>query len=49
MERQVILLALERTRGNRTEAARLLGINRRTLQRKMAEAPDLFSTYLKDS
>ncbi|HIX19620.1 MAG TPA: sigma-54 dependent transcriptional regulator [Candidatus Akkermansia intestinigallinarum] len=49
VERQVILLALERTRGNRTEAARLLGINRRTLQRKMAEAPDLFSTYLKDS
>ena len=46
VEREVIRLALERTHGNRTEAARLLGINRRTLQRKMAEAPDTFSSYL---
>lgn len=46
VEREAIRLALERTHGNRTEAARLLGINRRTLQRKMAEAPDTFSSYL---
>ncbi len=45
VERQTILLALQRTGGNRTEAAALLGINRRTLQRKMAEAPDFFRAY----
>lgn len=35
MERRFIGLALEKTRGNRTEAAKLLGISRRTLQRKL--------------
>ena len=46
VEQQVILLALKRTGGNRTAAAELLGINRRTLQRKMAEAPNMFNDYL---
>ena len=46
VERQVIRLALERTGGNRSAAAELLGINRRTLQRKMAEAPQDFQQYL---
>ena len=35
MEATLIALALERTNGNRTEAAKLLGISRRTLQRKL--------------
>ncbi|MEM9478359.1 MAG: sigma-54 dependent transcriptional regulator [Verrucomicrobiota bacterium] len=35
MERSFIGLALERTGGNRTEAAKLLGISRRTMQRKL--------------
>lgn len=46
VERQVILRALKQTDGNRTTAAELLGINRRTLQRKLAEAPDFFSDYI---
>ncbi|MDO5471122.1 MAG: sigma-54 dependent transcriptional regulator [Akkermansia sp.] len=46
VERQVILRALEHTGGNRTAAAGLLGINRRTLQRKMSEAKDFFQQYL---
>ncbi|MBQ8516921.1 MAG: sigma-54-dependent Fis family transcriptional regulator [Akkermansia sp.] len=46
VERQVILLALKRTGGNRSAAAEILGINRRTLQRKMAEAPQDFQQYL---
>lgn len=46
VERRVILLALERTGGNRSAAAEILGINRRTLQRKMAEAPQDFQQYL---
>ncbi len=37
MERQFILRALEESNHNRTEAARLLGISRRTLQRKLKE------------
>lgn len=37
MERRMITLALDRTRNNRTEAAKLLGISRRTLQRKLKE------------
>lgn len=37
MERRYIKLALGQTDGNRTEAARLLGISRRTLQRKLKE------------
>ncbi len=46
VERQTILRALQHTAGNRTETAALLGINRRTLQRKIAEAPELFRDYL---
>ena len=37
MERRFIEEALRRTGNNRTEAAELLGISRRTMQRKMAE------------
>lgn len=46
LERRAILLALQRTEGNRSAAAELLGINRRTLQRKMADAPDAFKQFL---
>ncbi len=46
VERQTILRALQHTGGNRTAAAELLGINRRTLQRKMSEAREVFSLYL---
>lgn len=46
IEQRAILAALNRSNGNRTKAAELLGINRRTLQRKMAETPQLFSQYL---
>ena len=45
IEQQVILLALQRTEGNRSAAADLLGINRRTLQRKLAEYPELFKQF----
>jgi DNA-binding NtrC family response regulator len=37
IERRAILDALERTGGNRTQAASLLGIGLRTLQRKLKE------------
>ena len=37
MEIRFILEALQRTRQNRSEAAKLLGISRRTLQRKLKE------------
>jgi DNA-binding NtrC family response regulator len=37
MEKQMILEALERSGNNRTEAAELLNISRRTLQRKLKE------------
>ncbi len=37
MEERFIRMALERTHGNRTEAADLLGISRRTLQRRLKE------------
>jgi transcriptional regulator with PAS, ATPase and Fis domain len=37
MEHRFIEEALRRTHNNRTEAAELLGISRRTMQRKMAE------------
>lgn len=46
LERQTILKALQHTQGNRSAAAALLGINRRTLQRKMAENPVIFHQYL---
>jgi DNA-binding NtrC family response regulator len=37
IERRAILSALERTGGNRTQAAEMLGIGLRTLQRKLKE------------
>ena len=37
MEQQFIHRALDKTRGNRTEAAELLGLSRRTLQRRLKE------------
>ena len=37
LEKTLIQRALERTRGNRCAASKLLGIHRNTLQRKMAE------------
>ncbi len=40
MERRMIGRALELTEGNRTEAARHLGISRRTMQRKLKELGD---------
>lgn len=46
IERQTILRALQHTGGNRSAAAELLGINRRTLQRKMAAAREIFHQYL---
>jgi DNA-binding NtrC family response regulator len=45
LERRAILMALQRTGGNRSAAAELLGINRRTLQRKMAETPDFYKEF----
>jgi DNA-binding NtrC family response regulator len=40
IERQAILETLERTEGRRSDAARLLGIGLRTLQRKLKEYRD---------
>ena len=37
IEREVILRTLERTAGNRTQAAEILGIGLRTLQRKIKQ------------
>ncbi len=37
MEERFIHMALDRTNGNRTEAAELLGLSRRTLQRRLKE------------
>ncbi|MBQ5666246.1 MAG: hypothetical protein IIV41_10360 [Akkermansia sp.] len=45
IERRAIRLALQRTGGNRSAAAELLGINRRTLQRKLADSPQVFKHY----
>ena len=45
IERRAMRLALQRTGGNRSAAAELLGINRRTLQRKMNESPADFADF----
>jgi transcriptional regulator with PAS, ATPase and Fis domain len=37
IEKQMIIEALEKSGNNRTEAAKLLGISRRTLQKKIKE------------
>jgi DNA-binding NtrC family response regulator len=37
LEKSLITRALDRTGGNRTEASKLLGIHRNTLQRKMRD------------
>lgn len=42
LEQRAIQLALHKTQGNKTEAAKLLGISRRTLQRKLLH-PDALS------
>lgn len=42
VEQDTICRALEHAAGNRTVAARLLGIDRRTLQRKMSQYPEAF-------
>ena len=48
VERHTILQALRRAAGNRTAAAALLGIDRRTLQRKISAARDFFTPYLEE-
>lgn len=45
VERRTIMQALKRAQGNRTLAAQYLGINRRTLQRKMSLSPDYYAPY----
>jgi DNA-binding NtrC family response regulator len=40
-EKRLLREALIRARGNRTRAAALMGISRRTLHRKLAEHPEL--------
>ena len=37
LEKELILRAMERTKGNRSAASKLLGIHRNTLQRKREE------------
>lgn len=46
VERQTILRALAHTKGKRSAAAELLGISRRTLQRKLTENPEIYRDYL---
>ncbi|MFI3244555.1 MAG: sigma-54 dependent transcriptional regulator [Akkermansia sp.] len=45
IEQQTILAALAYTQGNKSTAAELLGLNRRTLQRKMAANPSVYQAY----
>lgn len=45
VERRTILRALQAAGGNRTSAAALLGIDRRTLQRKMAADPAAYAPF----
>ena len=44
--RRTILQALRVAKGNRTTAATLLGIDRRTLQRKISDAPHIYASYI---
>lgn len=41
-ERKHILTVLKYTKGNRTEAARILGISRKTLWKKLKQRGDLY-------
>ena len=45
VEQRTILQALRATAGNRTTAAALLGIDRRTLQRKINAAPQVYAPF----
>lgn len=45
VEQRTILQALRQAGGNRTAAAALLGIDRRTLQRKLNSAPDIYAPF----
>ncbi len=49
MEEKLILRALEKTNGNRTHAAKMLGISIRTLRNKLNEYKQGFSASPKDS
>ena len=40
-EKRLLRQALMESRGNRTQAAKLMGISRRTLHRKLAQWPEL--------
>ncbi len=46
LEQRTILAALAYTKGNRTAAAELLGLSRRTLQRKLSAQPDVYRAYI---
>ena len=48
VERRTILQALRAAQGNRTTAAALLGIDRRTLQRKMAAEPAVYASFFEE-
>jgi DNA-binding protein Fis len=40
-EKRLLRESLLKARGNRTEAAKLMGVSRRTLHRKIAQWPEL--------
>ncbi len=46
LKQRTILAALEYADGNRSTAAELLGVSRRTLQRQLQSYPDIFQHYL---
>lgn len=43
VEKRLIIKALERTRGNKLRAAKMLGISRNTFHRKISQFADFFS------